>query len=369
MIIWHNQFLLMVNLYLGLLHIFYMQILKTALCSFGMSGRVFHAPFIQLHEGFELVGAWERTSNLIQQYYPNAKSYDSYEELLCDDIDLVIVNTPTHTHYEFAKEALMNDKHVVVEKAFTTTVGEASGLQFLAEQVDRKLAVFHNRRWDSDFKTVQKIVQENTLGNLCDAEFHFDRYKLEPSPKKHKEEPNAGSGIVLDLAPHLIDQALCLFGMPQKIFADIRHTRPNTKVDDCVEILMYYSSFRVTLKAGYIVANPLPAYVLNGSNGSFIKPRGDVQETLLQQSKKPNITTWGKENKENYGILTINKNGKLVNEKVVSLQGNYYEFYDLLYQSIIHNTPPPVTAIDGLNVMKIIEASFESNKKQRVITL
>lgn len=361
--------MLVANLYLGLPHFFYMQKIKTALCSFGMSGRVFHAPFIQLHEGFELVGAWERTSNLIQQYYPNAKSYDTYEELLSDEVDLVIVNTPTYTHYEFAKEALMNDKHVVVEKAFTTTVGEASGLQFLAEQVDKKLAVFQNRRWDSDFKTVQKIVQENVLGNLCDVEFHFDRYNLELSAKKHKEEPNAGAGIVLDLAPHLIDQALCLFGMPQKVFADIRHTRPTTQVDDCVEILLYYPSFRVTLKASYIVANALPSYVLHGSSGSFVKPRGDVQETLLQQNKKPNTTTWGKEDKENYGTLTTNKNGKLLTEKITSLQGNYYEFYDLLYQSIIHNTQPPVTAIDGLNVMKIIELAIESNKKQRVITL
>lgn len=346
-----------------------MQKIKTALCSFGMSGRVFHAPFIHLHKGFELVGAWERSSNLMKQYYPDCKSYDTYEELLNDDIDLVIVNTPTYTHYEFAKEALMHDKHVVVEKAFTTTSGEASGLKFLTEQVDRKLAVFQNRRWDSDFKTVQHVIQEGYLGELSEVEIHFDRFNLELSPKKHKEEPNAGAGIVLDLGPHLIDQALCLFGMPQKVFADIRQTRPATKVDDYFEILLYYPTLRVRLKAGYIVQEPVPEYILHGTNGSFLKPRGDVQETLLQQNKKPNTSNWGTEEKENYGMLHYTKNGKQIKEKIKSLQGNYYDFYDGVYKAIVNGEPAPVTAEDGLNVMLIIEAAKKSSDEGKVIVL
>ena len=343
--------------------------IKTALCSYGMSGRVFHAPFIQLHEGYELVGAWERSTNLIQQHYPKAKSYDTYEELLNDDIDLVIVNTPTSTHYEFAKQALMSDKHVVVEKAFTTTVGEASGLQFLSEQAERKLAVFQNRRWDSDFKTVQQVFNGGLLGEISEAEFHFDRFNLELSYKKHKEVPGNGAGIVLDLGPHVIDQALCLFGMPHKVFADIRMTRPTTQVDDYFEILLYYDKLRVRLKAGYIVQEPVAAYQLHGLNGSFLKPRGDVQEAQLQLGKKPNFNTWGTEDKENAGTIHYNKNGKLVREKIKSLQGNYYDFYDALYHSIIYNTTEPVTATDGLNVMKIIAAAIESNQKGIVVDL
>jgi predicted dehydrogenase len=343
--------------------------IRTALCSFGMSGRVFHAPFIQLHEGFEFVGAWERTSNLLQEHYPKAKSYDTYEELLNDDIDLVIVNTPTSTHYEFAKQALMHDKHVVVEKAFTTTVGEASGLQFLAEQAERKLAVFQNRRWDSDFRTVQQVINEGLLGEISEAEFHFDRFNLNLSPKKHKEVPGAGAGIVLDLGPHVIDQALCLFGMPEKVFADIRMTRPTTAVDDYFEILLYYPTMRARLKAGYIVQEPVPAYQVHGLNGSFVKPRGDVQEAQLQLGKKPNLGKWGTEDKEHYGIIHYTKDGKLVREQIKSLQGNYYHFYDEVYQSIVNDTGEPVTATDGLNVMKIIEAAFESSKQGKVISL
>lgn len=346
-----------------------MQKIKTALCSFGMSGRVFHAPFIQLHQGFELVGAWERSSNLIQEHYPACKSYDTFDELLNDDIDLVVVNTPTNTHYEFAKEALMRDKHVIVEKAFTTTSGEASGLKFLTEQVDKKLAVFQNRRWDSDFKTVQHILNEEYLGDLCEVEIHFDRFNLNISPKKHKEEPNAGAGIVLDLGPHLIDQALCLFGMPEKVFADIRQTRPATQVDDYFEILLYYPTLRVRLKASYIVQEPIPAYTLHGSKGSFLKPRGDVQEKLLQQNKKPNTLRWGSEEKEDFGLIHYTKNGKLIKEKVKSLQGNYYNFYDEMYKAIVNNSAVPVSAQDGLNIMLIIEAAKRSNDEGKVILI
>jgi len=343
--------------------------IRTALCSYGMSGRVFHAPFIQLHEGFELVGAWERTSNLIEQHYPKVKSYDTFEELLNDDINLVIINTPTYSHYEYAKQALMHEKHIVVEKAFTTTVGEASSLQFLAEQQKCKLAVFQNRRWDSDFKTVQQVINDGLLGEISEAEFHFDRFNLELSPKKHKEVPGAGAGIVNDLGPHVIDQALCLFGMPISVFADIRTTRPATKVDDYFEILLYYPTLRVRLKAGYIVQEPIAAYQVHGMNGSFVKPRGDVQEAQLQLGKKPNVSTWGTEDKDNQGIIHYHKNGIFIREKIKSLQGNYYDFYDAMYRSITNNEVEPVTATDGLNVMKIIEAAVKSSNEGKVITL
>lgn len=346
-----------------------MQKIRTALCAFGMSGRVFHAPFIQLHKGFELVGVLERSTNVAQQYYPKIKSYDTYQELLNDDVDLVIVNTPTNTHYEMAKEALMNDKHVVVEKAFTTTSGEASGLQFLAEQVERKLSVYQNRRWDSDFLTVEKILKDGVLGDLNEVEFKFDRYNLNLSSKKHKEEPNDGAGIVLDLGPHLIDQALHLFSLPIKIFATVRNTRPATKVDDYFSATLFYENFTVNLKASYIVAQPNYSYILHGKNGSFLKHRADVQETHLQQNKKPNTSSWGAEDKEMYGDLTYLKNEKLVETKVKSLNGNYYYFYDKLYQSIINNEPLPVTAKEGFNTMKIIEAIKQSAKEEKVIYL
>lgn len=249
-----------------------MKTINTALCSYGLSGRVFHAPFIDLHPGFQLTGSWERSKKLIQKDYPNAKSYPYLEVLLVDDeVELVVVNTPTYTHYDYTKQALLAGKHVVVEKAFTTTVAEAEELKELAEKQEKKLSVYQNRRWDSDFKTVKKIVQEGLLGDIVEAEFHFVRYKPTLSPKQHLEVPGRGAGLLKDLGPHLIDQALHLFGMPHAVFADIRITRQASQVDDYFELILYYDKLRVKLKASFLVREPVPSYILHGTNGSFLK--------------------------------------------------------------------------------------------------
>jgi len=160
-----------------------MQKIKTALLSYGMSGKVFHAPFLNLHPGFELLGSWERSKKLIQLDYPDVKSYTSLESVLESDAELIVVNTPVGTHFEYAKKVLLAGKHALVEKAFTTTLAEARELTALAKAKGLKLAVFQNRRWDSDFKTVQKIVQDKVLGDIVEAEFHFDRFNPILSPK------------------------------------------------------------------------------------------------------------------------------------------------------------------------------------------
>ncbi|HMG83404.1 MAG TPA: Gfo/Idh/MocA family oxidoreductase, partial [Ferruginibacter sp.] len=226
-----------------------MQPIKTALLSFGMSGKVFHAPFIELHPGFQLAGAWERSTKIIQQIYPETKSYATFAEVLNDrEVELVIVNTPTYTHYDYAKQALLAGKHIIVEKAFTTTVKEAEELKELSIQQNKTIGVYQNRRYDSDFKTVQKLIREGCVGDINEVEIHFDRFKPTLSPKKHKEIPGPGAGILKDLGAHIIDQALCLFGMPAAVFADIRITRPLSQVDDDINLLLYYPTFRVRLK-------------------------------------------------------------------------------------------------------------------------
>jgi predicted dehydrogenase len=343
--------------------------IKTALLSYGMSGKVFHAPFLELHPGFELMGAWERSAKLIQKDYPKIKSYPTFEALLEDDVELVIVNTPTATHFEFAKKALLSGKHIVVEKAFTTTVAEAEELKQLAESKNLKISVFQNRRWDSDFKTVKSIVSDGILGDIVEAEFHFDRYNPVLSPKLHKETVNSGSGILKDLGPHLIDQALHLFGMPKSVFADIRVTRNNSLVDDYIDILLYYPDFRVRLKAGFFVREPIPAYVIHGKKGSFLKQRGDLQEDALKLGEKPNLTTWKSENEGNEGVLHTEINGAVIYKKIPTLHGNYYDYFEGIYQSISADFVPPVSAQDGINVMKIIEAAFESNTHKKAIVL
>ena len=347
-----------------------MQKIKTALLSYGMSGKVFHAPFLELHPGFELLGSWERSKKLIQEEYPEVKSFPSLESILEDkSIDLVIVNTPVATHFEYAKKVLLAGKHAVVEKAFTTTIAEAQELAALAKEKNLKLSVFQNRRWDSDFKTVKKIVEDKMLGEIVEAEFHFDRYNPVLSPKQHKETANSGAGILKDLGPHIIDQALYLFGLPNAVFADIRITREGSLVDDYIDILLYYSDFRVRLKASFFVRELNPSYVIHGKKGSFLKTRGDVQEDELKLGKKPNFDTWGKEPKSIEGTLHTESEGKIIYEKVPTLRGNYYDFFDGVYKSITYNTLEPVTAQDGVNVMQIIESAIHSSEQKKAIYL
>jgi len=207
--------------------------INTALCSFGMSGIVFHAPFIKQNPGFNFYAVWERSKNLAEKKYPRVKTYRYLEEMLADDlVELVIVNTPNVTHYEYEKKALLAGKHVIVEKPFTINVAEAEELISLADKQNKKLSVYQNRRYDSDFKILKKVIAEGWLGEIVEAEMHFDRFKEELSPKAHKEIPGPGNGILYDLGSHLIDQALQLFGLPAKVFADIQILRPISQVDD-----------------------------------------------------------------------------------------------------------------------------------------
>ena len=345
-----------------------MQKIKTALLSYGMSGKIFHAPFIELHPGFELTGAWERTKMRINEDFPMVKSYRTFDELLSDDVDLVIVNTPVDTHFEYAKKALLAGKHTLVEKAFTTTAAQAEELREIADEKNLKLVVFQNRRWDSDFKTVKHILDRKILGDIVEAEIHFDRYNPNLSPKLHKETANPGAGILKDLGPHIIDQALVLFGFPQSLFADIRTTRDYSLVDDWFDITLFYPEFRVRLKAGFFIREPLPAYIFHGKLGSFLKSRGDIQEDELKLGKKPMLSDWGKEPEYKSGVLHTTIEGAEVRENIPTLPGNYYGFFDALYQSIMKGVPEPVSASDGIAVMRIIDAAIKSSETKHIIT-
>ena len=336
----------------------------TALLSYGMSGRIFHAPFIHSHKGFQLAGAWERSKKLIGDDYPGTASYPSIESVLQDkSIELVVINTPTYTHYDYARQALGANKHVIVEKAFTTTMKEAVELKTLAEKNGLVLSVFQNRRWDSDFQTVVKVVREGLLGDIVEASFGYDRYNPSLSPRAHKETAGPGVGVVYDLGPHLIDQALVLFGKPSAVYADIMITRENSQVEDYFEILLMYDNFRVRLHAGYFVREPVPSYVVHGKLGSFLKPRADVQEDLLQKGMKPNEKEYGVEPDEGHGLLHTLADGVVVREKVVSQPGNYLAYYDGIYGSIREGAAVPVSADDGLRTIQIIEAAYKSKER------
>jgi len=344
--------------------------INTALCSFGMSGHLFHAPFIDVHPNFKLYGVFERTKNLAEKKYPNIKTFRSLEDLLQDDaIELVIVNTPNITHYNFTKKIIEAGKHVVVEKPFTVTSKEAEELIALAEKHHVKLSVYHNRRWDSDFKTVRKILNEEKLGEIIEAEFHFDRFEPNLSYKTHKETPTEGVGCLYDLGSHLIDQALQLFGMPNSVFASLNSFRKASKVDDYFDVKLFYNSHYVTLKSSYFVREPHLAYSIHGTNGSFVKSKGDIQEAELQKEVKPNTENWGVEPESEKGLLHIIKNGESIKELIPTEKGDYMAYYEGIYNAIRNNKPLPVTAEEATNVIRIIEASIKSNNLKRVIDL
>ncbi len=335
-----------------------------------MSGQVFHAPFFDTMPHFELYAVWERTKNLAEEKYPGVKTYRQLDALLGDEeVELVIVNTPNFTHYEFTKMALDCGKHVVVEKPFTVTVEEGEFLIHLAKEKNKLLSVYQNRRYDSDFKTIRKIITEGKLGKIVEAEFHFDRYKLELSPKVHKETGGPGTGVLYDLGSHLIDQALQLFGMPASVFADLQVLRPGSNVDDFFELILYYSDLRVRLHSSYLVREPLPAYQIHGTLGSFIKAKTDVQENALQSGAKPGGKNWGKEPEAEKGWLHVQQGTTSTKEHVISMQGNYGDYYEDIFNSIRFGKPLPVTAEEGLNVVRIIRAAMKSSAERKVIDL
>jgi predicted dehydrogenase len=347
-----------------------MKPISTALLSFGMSGRVFHAPFLRAHPGFELASVWERTTPLASTIYPSIRSVRRLEDILEDpSIELVVVNTPTATHFDYTRQVLQAGKHAIVEKAFTVTVEEAKQLQQMARERGVCLSVFQNRRYDSDFLTVKKMAASGMLGEILEAEFHFDRFKTTLSPKLHKELPVPGAGLLYDLGPHLIDQALVLFGFPDAIFADIRTVRPGSEVDDCFELLLYYPRLRVRLKSGYHYREPIPAYTLFGTKGSFHKSRADVQERDLQAGISPDSVHWGIEPKEEEGWLHTETEAGMIQQHWPTEVGNYLRYYEAIYHQIREAATAPVSADEGISIVLLIEAALQSSLQQRVIQL
>jgi predicted dehydrogenase len=242
-------------------------------------------------------------------------------------------------------------------------------LESLAREKELKLCVFQNRRWDSDFRSVSRVLQEGMLGDIVEANLAFQRYNPDLSAKAHKEEPGPGAGIVKDLGPHVVDQALVLFGMPDAIFADITITRDQSRVDDYFDFLLIYSDKRVRLKGGYLYKQPLPEYAFFGKLGSFLKTRSDVQEAQLLQGMTPNDASYGVEPDSAAGRLYTDNDGNAIVQDMISPRGNYMDFFDGLYRSIAHGETEPVTAADGIRVMKIIDAAFRSSDEGKVVLL
>jgi scyllo-inositol 2-dehydrogenase (NADP+) len=341
---------------------------KTGLASFGMSGLVFHAPLTHTNERFELRKILERKRNDSAEKYPEAQIVRSFEDLCKDDsLELIIINTPDNTHYPLAKQALQAGKHVVVEKPFTQNYSDAMELAELADKKGLLLSVFHNRRWDGDFLTVKKILNEGLLGRIVEYEAHFDRYRNFIQEGTWKEDPSTGVGTLYNLGSHLIDQAMSVFGRPVSVTADIRIQRTNGKIDDSFELWLGYPDLKVTVCGGYLVREPGPRFTVHGTEGSFLKWGIDPQEEDLKQGKMPNAENWGAEEKKDWGFLHTGVNGSTYRDKYETVPGNYNSYYNNIHHAIRTKTSPEVSAADAAYVIKVIEAAFQSVKESRTV--
>ncbi len=343
--------------------------INTAVISYGISAKTFHLPFITNHQGYALTTIMERTGNSAQQKYPNFKIARTFEEVLVDpNVELVIIASPNTTHYPYAKAALLAGKHVVVEKPFTNTLDEALELVELSKTTGKICAVYHNRRYVADFLTMKKILDDGLLGEPREFFAHYDRYR--PDPRTYglwREETLPGSGVFYDLGPHLIDQALVLFGMPKSITADIRKMKPYSKVDDFFDVKLDYENLIVTLHSSMLVREMGPRYMIHGTKGSFIKNGEDPQEELLKAGVLPISQDWGKEEEENFGLLHTEINGEVVKKIYPSLQGSFGFYYDNLFETIRNGAPLKETAMDGYQVIRLIELAFKSSEERRTI--
>lgn len=333
--------------------------IKSGVLAYGMSGKVFHAPFLHTHGGFTLSAVTERSKKAAHERYPDVKSYDSVDELIADEtIELVVINTPNFTHYDYAKKALEAGKHVLIEKPVAVTSAEAKELFSLAKTAGRKLLVYQNRRYNSDFLSVKKVLEDGRLGKLIDIHFRYDRYRLAIGAKYFKEEPYPGSGLAYDLGPHLLDQALSLFGQPESYRKTLGKNRPGTQTDDYFFIqLSYATGMQIYLSASLLVAKALPAYVVNGVNGSYIKNRTDTQEDQLLAGMMPGDAGFGIEKPGSEGELTlIDAEGKAHTERTESLSADYSQLFDDVYATIRENKPYPVKEDDVIWQLEILES-------------
>ncbi|NLX80698.1 MAG: oxidoreductase [Proteiniphilum sp.] len=349
-------------------------IIRTGIIGYGLSGRVFHAPFVDVVDGYELTSISTSNPNsikMVNNRYPSTLVVPGGQQIIDNkDIDLVIVTSPNTDHFRWAKEALNAGKHVIVEKPFTVSVEEADELLALAKDKKLILTVYHNRRFTSDTKTVKKLLDSGMLGDVVAYETHFDRYRPEARPSgAWREEALPGSGIFYDLGSHLIDQALWFFGMPEAVTAEITSQREWAKADDQFDVRLHYPKLTAVLKSGMICKIPGPTFMLHGMNGSYIKYGLDVQEATLNAGAIPNTADWGREPENIWGTINVDYKGVKIEGKVESEHGDYREYFANVRDAIWGKNELAVKPEEARNVMKIIEIAFQSSKEGRTIKI
>lgn len=341
--------------------------IKTAIIGFGLSGKVFHAPFISVHQGFELKSILTSKKD-VSDYYRGVNIVRDFQDVMDDpDIDLVVLCTPNEFHKEQSIRALQAGKHVVLEKPITPTVSEAEEIMKAAGEAGRYLFPYHNRRWDGDFLTVKKILEDGLLGEILDFESRFERYNPEVGRASWRYNKKVAGGTLYDLGVHLIDQAVALFGKPEAVFCRLFNQRENSIVDDSFNLMLIYPGKNVSLKAGVFVREKGPRFAVHGRKGSYVKSGLDPQEKALLEGNQPVGEKWGHEDKSEWGILHTEMDGKVMHEKFETIPGNYMGFYDNVHDVIRNGKDMAVKPSEAALNILIIERAIESNEKKAVV--
>ena len=337
--------------------------LNVAIIGYGAAAKIFHAPVIASVPGLVLKAIVSSDPGKVRADWPAIDAIDTPAEVFArPDIDLVIIPTPNATHFPLARAALEAGKHVVVDKPFTVTVTEAKLLQSEARARGRLLSVFHNRRWDGDFLTLSQIVAAGELGAMVHFESHFDRFRPEIRAR-WREQAQAGSGLWFDLGPHLLDQTVQLFGLPESISLNLARQRDGSEVDDWFHAVLRYGESRVVLHGGALVPVPAPRFVLHGRQGSFIKHGLDVQEDALKAGRRPGDPGWNIDPQA--ATVSVWENGVCSAREVPLLAGNYPAYYEGIRDAIMGGGEPPVTVEDAIVVMRLLELGVQSAQSGR----
>lgn len=336
--------------------------IKTALVGLGFSGQTFHLPFLKHHSDFDLTTVMTSQAGRAKQLVPTAQAVSSMDELIASQPELVIITAPNDQHFALAEQALQAGCHVVLEKPFVTSSAEGEALIKRAEQQQKVLSVYHNRRYDGDFLTLQKLISEKTLGQTRLFESHFDRFRPEPQ-QRWREQAGAGTGFLFDLGSHLIDQALVLFGWPNTITAQVLALRPGAETTDYFHLVLGYNEHQVILHSSPFCASPNHRFQLHGSKGSYQKWGLDPQEERLRAGIQPNHPDWGKETPAAYGDLYLGERQTTWPTET----GNYHLYFDQLATAIRGDAELQVTAKQALDVIRLIELAEQSAEQQRTL--
>jgi predicted dehydrogenase len=339
--------------------------IRVGLVGFGMGGRVFHAPLVSSVEGLELAAVVERSSDKAAQRYPGITTYRSLDAMLEDSsLDLCVVTTTSGTHFEIGRRILEKGKSVVVDKPTAVTSSEVAQLIELAATRGAHIFPFHNRRWDSDFRTVQRLLHEDALGRLVYFESVFDRWQPVHTGPAWKEDRAQGAGLLLNLCPHLADQVLVLFGKPEAVSADVKRERDGEGVDDAFTLWLHYPRLTVTLASNSLAALGRPRFHLRGTKGNYWKWGLDLQEMALNKITRIEDQAWGQEPSANWGTLSKDVDGAMVTNLVEPIPGDYRLYYAAVRDALLGKGPPPVIGLDAWRVARLLEWAEESSNKR-----